>query len=113
MGENFRRKVQLVADGHLTSLASPVMYSSIALCDSIRTCLILVALNDLGIRCCDIENTYLTAPLHEKCWTITGKEFGKDEGRAYAIVRALYRLKSSSVASRAHLVTQMYGKDWV
>ena len=103
LGENFRRKARLVADGHLTNPPSSVTYSSVVSRDSVRICLLVAALNDLDVMCADIENAYLSAPPREKCWTIVGKEFGNDEGKAFIIVRALYGLKSSGAAFRSHL----------
>ena len=103
LGENFRRKARLVADGHLTNPPSSVTYSSVVSRDSVRLCLLAAALNNLDVMCADIENAYLSAPPRENCWTIAGKEFGNEEGKAFIIVRALYGLKSSGAAFRSHL----------
>ena len=62
LSENFRRKARLVADGHKTQTPKSVTYSSVVSRDSVRICLLLAALNDLDIKCADIENAYLTAP---------------------------------------------------
>ena len=103
LGESFRRKARLVADGHLTNPPPSVTYSSVVSRDSVRICLLATALNDLNIMCADIENAYLSASPREKCWTIAGKDFGNDEGKDFIIVRALYGLKSSGAAFRSHL----------
>lgn len=103
LGENFRRKARLVADGHKTDTPSSVTYSSVVSRDSVRICLLLAALNDLNVLSGDIENAYLTAPCREKCWTIVGKEFGSDQGKPFIIQKALYGLKSSGAAFRAFL----------
>ena len=103
MGENFRRKARLVADGHKTEPPAAITYSSVVSRDSVRICPLLAALNDLNIESADIENAYLTAPCREKCWTIGGKEFGSDEGKPFIIRKALYGLKSSGAAFRAFL----------
>ena len=103
MGEGFRRKARLVADGHKTKTPASVTYSSVVSRDSVRICLLVAALNDLDIESADIENAYLTAPCREKCWTIGGDEFGSDAGSAFIIVKALYGLKSSGAAFRAFL----------
>jgi hypothetical protein len=34
--------------------------------------LTLAALNDVDVKMDDIENTYLTAPITEKFWTVLG-----------------------------------------
>ena len=60
-------------------------------------------LNDLDVQCGDVINAYITAPVREKIWTVLGAEHGKDEGKKAIIVRALYGLKSSGAAFRAHL----------
>ena len=40
-------------------------------------------------------------------WTILGPEFGSEAGKSAIIVRALYRLKSTGTAFRAHLASFM------
>ena len=62
LGENFRRKSILVADGHKTQTPKSITYSSEVACDPVRICLLLAALNDLDIQAADIKNAYLTAP---------------------------------------------------
>ena len=94
MGENFRRKARLVADGHKTEPPASITYSSVVSRDSVRICLLVAALNDLEIESADIENAYLTAPCREKCWTLAGKEFGSDERKAFIITKALYYMAS-------------------
>lgn len=103
LGENFRRKARLVADGHKTETPTSLTYSTVVSRDSVRICFLAAALNDLDIMSADIENAYLTAPCREKCWTIAGPEFREDEGKTFLIVRALYGLKSSGAAFRSHL----------
>ena len=103
MGENFRRKARLVADGHKTRPPASITYSSVVSRDSVRICLLIAALNDLDIESADIENAYLTAPCREKCWTIGGDEFGSEKGSVFIIAKALYGLKSSGTAFRAFL----------
>ena len=107
LGENFRRKARLVADGHKTEPPSSVTYSSVVSRDSVRLCLLYAALNELDVLAGDIENAYLTAPCREKVWTRGGKEFGSLEGQVFIIVKALYGLKSSGAAFRAHLAEQL------
>ena len=52
---------------------------------------------------CDIQSTYLTANCHEKIWTYAGPEFGSERRQPMIIKKALYGLKSSGAAFRAHL----------
>ena len=107
LGENFRRKARLVADGHMTKTPSSMTYSSVVSRDSICICLLLAALNGLDIKCADIKNAYLTAPPKEKVYTWAGPEFGTDQGKPFIIVRALYGLKSSGAAFRAFLAEHL------
>jgi hypothetical protein len=55
----------------------------------------------------DIENSYLTAPITEKVWTVLGPEFGDDAGKRALIVRSLYGMKSAVAAFRNHLAECM------
>jgi Reverse transcriptase (RNA-dependent DNA polymerase) len=51
----------------------------------------------------DVGNAYLNANMTEKLYCYAGKEFGRDmEGKLMIIRRALYGLKSSGAAYRAH-----------
>jgi hypothetical protein len=61
LGENYRRKARLVADGHKTDApASTFTCSSVVSCDSVRIALTIAALHDLDIFACDIQNAFLT-----------------------------------------------------
>ena len=107
MGENFRRKARLVADGHKTEAPSSITYSSVVSRDSVRICLLAAALNDLDVQAGDIENAYLTALTREKKWTRAGPEFGADEGKIFIVTKALYGLKSAGAAFRAFLAERL------
>ena len=72
LGENFRRKARLVGGGHTTIEPSSITFSSVVSRDSVRIALTIAALNDLGIRAWNIQNTYLTALCREKIWTFAG-----------------------------------------
>jgi hypothetical protein len=63
MGENFRRKARMVADGHRTKTPAALTYSSVVSRDSVRIALTIAALNDLSVLACNIQNAYLT----DKC----------------------------------------------
>ena len=107
LGENFRRKVRMVAGGHTTKTPSSVTYGYVVSRDLVRIMLMIVALNDLDLQAADIENTYLTAPCLNKIWTRAGPEFGMDEGKVFIVVRSLYGLKISGAAFRAFLEEQL------
>ena len=70
--------------------------------------MLIVALNGLQVMACDIQNAYLTANFHEKIWTYAGPEFGSERGQPMIIKKALYGLKSSGAAFRAHLVETLH-----
>jgi hypothetical protein len=101
MGENFRRKARMVAQGNRTETSTMLTYSSVVSRDLVRIALTIAALNDLDILSCDIQNAYLMAKCHEKIYTKAGSEFGSDAGKYMIITRALYGLKSSGAAFRA------------
>ena len=103
LGENYRRKARLVADGHRTEAPSSITYSSVVSRDSVRIALLIAALNDLDVLACDIQNAYLTAPCREKVYIIAGPEFGSDAGKIMKVTRALYGLKSAGASFRAFL----------
>ena len=68
----------------------------------------MAALNGLNIMACDIQNAYQTADCREKIWTIARPEFGSEKGTPMVIHKALYGLKSSGAAFRAHLAETLY-----
>ena len=68
----------------------------------------MVALNGLNIMACDIQNAYLMADCHEKIWTFARPEFWSEKGTPIVIRKALYSLKSSGAAFRAHLAETLY-----
>ena len=103
MGENFRCKARFVAGGHTTETPMSLTYSSVVSRYSVRIILLAAALNGLQVMACDIQNAYLTANCREKIWTYAGPEFGSERGQPMIIRIALYGLKSSGAAFRAHL----------
>ena len=107
-GENFRRKALLVAGGHMTETPATLTYSSVVSRDSVRIALMIAALNDLQVMSCDIQNAYLTADCREKIWTYAGPEFGSEQGSMMFVRKALYGLKSSGAAFRAHLAETLH-----
>ena len=108
IGENFRRKSRLVAGGHTTETPATLTYSSVVSGDSVRIALTMAALNGLTVMACDIQNAYLTADCREKIWTRAGPEFGSEAGAIMLIRKALYGLRSSGAAFRAHLGETLY-----
>ena len=107
-GENFRRKERLVAEGHMTDTPSTLTYSSVVSRDSVRIVLTIAALNELSLMACDIQNAYLTAECREKIWTRAGPEVGSESGSIMIVKKALYGLKGSGAAFRAHLAEKLH-----
>ena len=108
MGENFRCNARFVAGGHTTETPTSLTYSSVVSRDSVRIILLAAALNGLQVMACDIQNTYLTTNCHEKIWTYAGPEFGSERGQPMIIRKALYGLKLSGTAFRAHLALTLH-----
>jgi hypothetical protein len=72
----------VAADGHKTvAPTSTITFSSVV---PVRMALTIAALIDLRIFVCDIKNALLTAPCHEKKYTVAGPEVG------VIVVRALW-----------------------
>ena len=91
-------KARYVARYHLTDPPSLMTYSIVVSRESIRIAYLIAALNNLEVLAGDIQNAYLNAPAEEKLFFYTGKEWKADTGRPELIIRALYGLKSSTLA---------------
>eukprot|EP00978_Attheya_sp_CCMP212_P010066 scaffold24179_cov31-Attheya_sp.AAC.1 len=104
---DFTRKARFVAGGHLTDPPASVSYSSVVAHDSVRITFMIAALNDLSVLVADVGNAYLNAPCREKIWFTAGKEFDSRAGTKIVLVRALYGLKTSGAAWRAHISGNM------
>ena len=113
IGGNFCRKARLVAGGHTTDAPATLTYSSVVSQDSVRIALTIAALNGLEVMACDIQNAYVTADCREKIWTRASPEFGSESGMIMLIHKALYGLKSSGAAFRAHLAETLYNIGFV
>ena len=103
MDGQFTRKARFCANGNMIESPPSMTYASVVSRDSVRICLTLAALNNLSIKCADVQNAYLNAKPKEKVYLIGGKEFGENEGRIIVIVRSLYGLKGSGAAWAAAL----------
>ena len=108
--EDFRRKVRLVAGGHMTEPPKCLTYSSVVARDTVRIALTMAALNELEVKMGDVKNAYVSAPTSEKIWTILGPEFGADQGKKAIIVRALYGLKSAGERPVCIVVESLYSR---
>ena len=107
--ENFRRKVRIVAGGHMKKAPVTVTYVSVVSREPVYIALTIAALNDLQVKCGYFFNAFITAPVMELIWTTLGPEFGDDQGNTAIFVHALYGLKSSGSDFRKNLVECMSG----
>ena len=98
--EDFHRNARYVAQGNMTETPKALTYTSVVSRESVRSALTLAALNDLEVKSADIKNTYLSAPVTEKIWTILSPELREDAGKKAIIVSSLYGLKSAGTAFR-------------
>jgi Reverse transcriptase (RNA-dependent DNA polymerase) len=101
---DFTRKARLLTRGDLTDTPPALTYSSVISRESVWIAFLIAALNDLDVLMFDMGNAYLNADTTEKLYCYAGKEFGPDrEGKLMILRHALYGLKSSGAAYRAHL----------
>ncbi len=87
-----------MAGGHQTKAPATITYASVVSCETVRLALTIVSLNDCKVKVGDFLNSYITAPVKEKVWTVFGPEFRHEAGKSAIIVRALYGLKSAGAA---------------
>ena len=104
---DFTRKARLVAGGHLIQTPTSLTYASVPSRKSVHLMFLVAALNDLNVIMTDIGNAYLNAKVREKIWSTAGPEFGEHNGAVVLIVRALYGLKLSGAAWRAHFAQSL------
>jgi hypothetical protein len=105
--EDFWQKARLVAGGHWTKAPATITYASMVSHETVRLALTFASLNELKVKMGDVLNTYITASVKDKVWTILGTKFGHDSGKCAIIVHALYGLKSAGAAFLAHLASFM------
>ena len=79
----------------MTKAPDAVTYARVVPCETFRIDLTIFALNDLQVKCGNVLNAYLNAPVMELIQTTLGTNFGNDKGNTAIVVRALYGLKSS------------------
>ena len=93
LGEIFQRKARLVGGEHQTVAPTSITYFSVLSRDSVQIALTVAYLDDLDILACNIQNAYLTDKCRETIWTISGPEFGAEEGTLMIVKMVLYVLK--------------------
>jgi len=111
---DFSRKARFVAGGHKTDPPTSLTYSSVVSRDSVRIAFLIAALNDLNILAADIGNAYINADAREKVYFVAGDEFGAAlRGKNVIIIKALYGLKSSGAAWRAHFAQVLHDLGYI
>jgi hypothetical protein len=105
--EDFCRKARLVARGHRTKAPTTITYASAVSHETVCIAVLMAALNVLEVKIGDVLNTYITAPVTKKVWTVLGPKFGSNAGKSAVIVRTLYGLKSAGAAFHTHLASFM------
>ena len=97
-----RRKARLVAGGHLLDPRGISSRSTVVKGVSVRLLDLIAHRDGLQVLCGDIGNAFITAECLEKVYTRAGPEFREREGSILVFRKALYGLRSSSRAFRAH-----------
>ena len=97
-----RRKARLVAGGHMVDPMGVNTRSTVVKGISVRLLDLIAHRDGLRILCGDIGNAFITAQCMEKIYSVAGPEFGDREGSILVLKKALYGLRSSSRAFRAH-----------
>jgi hypothetical protein len=110
---DFTRKARFVAGGHKTDPPSSLTYSSVVSRDSVRIAFLIAALNELDVLAADIGNAYINANVREKVYFIARDEFGQlRKGQRVVIIKALYGLKTSGAACRAHFAETLFAMGY-
>ena len=92
---DLRRRMRMVAGGHLTEPDRDNSYSSVVSLRGLRLAIFIAELNDMAVWAADVSSAYLLAYTSEKVYFIAGPEFDELEGHVLVIVKALYGLRSS------------------
>ena len=61
--EDLRRKVRLVAGGHVKNPQATIIYATVFSMETVRIDLTLAALNDIPVEVADIKNDYINVPV--------------------------------------------------
>ena len=70
---NFTRKAWIVANGNLIDVPLSMTHTLVVSRDSVRTALMLEAMNGCDILCADVQNNYLNANPKEKVYFEAGE----------------------------------------
>ena len=73
--EDFSSKARLVSGGQMIETPATMNYFRIISRENVCLDIIIATLNDLEVKCGDIINTYITAPIDKNIWTTLGPDF--------------------------------------
>ena len=104
-----RQKACLVAGGHQVDPMGINSRSTVVKCISVRLHELIAHRDNLTNFCGDIGNAFITADCMEKIYSRAGPEFEEREGAILVFKMALYGLRSSSRAFRAHFADFLRG----
>jgi hypothetical protein len=104
-----RRKARLVAGGHMVDPKGINPRSTVVKGISVRLLDLIAHRDTLVTLCGDIGNAFITADCMEKIYSRAGPEFDEREGAVLVLKKALYGLRSSSRAFRAHFADFLRG----
>jgi hypothetical protein len=104
-----RRKARLVAGGHQVDPMGINSRSTVVKGISVRLLDLIAHRDNLTTLCGDIGNAFITADCMEKIYSRAGPEFEEREGAILVFKKALYGLRSSSRAFRAHFADFLRG----
>jgi Reverse transcriptase (RNA-dependent DNA polymerase) len=92
----------------MTDVLKESVYARFVSRDSVRLAFMLASFNNLKVLVGDVQKAYLNAPTEERCYCISGQEFGcNNVGRPVKIIRALYGLRSSGARLRDHMAATL------
>jgi len=106
---DLRRKSRLVANGAVIDAEGLSFYSSVVKGVSSRLLDVIAHRDGLSTLCGDVSNAFVTAKAVESVFSRAGPEFQDREDSILVIEKALYGLRGSSRAFRAHFADFLKG----
>ena len=108
----FTREARFVSDGHKVDTSPSTTYASVVPRYSLGIILISDDLNVLEVQCTGVQKAYLNDKPKERVLLYSGENFGKDKGKIFIMVCALYGLKGTGSAWEASISQLMKDLDF-
>ena len=67
-----RQKARLVAGEHMTDTPATMTYTRVVSRETVCLALVVSELTDLEVKCRDVMNAYITAPIKKNCGRLLG-----------------------------------------